>query len=104
MNTITLPAASVEFLSVEVVAVTDPSAASVDFGVGTSDDAPTSWVAGSWTGAAVLRPDGLYSRRARVLVGSAPGLVLAAGRWLLWARVSSSPEAVVRQVGYLVLT
>lgn len=98
-----IPSASVEYLTVDVLAASDPSSATVDFATSADGNEPTTgWVAGSWTGTATALTDGTYRRRARVLFGSTlnPG----AGRWLVWVRVNSAPEAVIRQVAYVTVT
>jgi hypothetical protein len=91
---------SVEFLTVEVTALTDPTAGSVEFAFTTTGrPGPSDWVAGSWDGDPV--ETGPYHRaRARVLVG--PGYrELPLGSVAVWVRTSSAPENIVKVAGSL---
>lgn len=102
---LTIPSISKEYVYAAVTALADPTPVSVEFNFTAAGTEPTSgWIAGSWDGAATAVGNGLFSARARVLVGAGTSAVLTNGRYWVWVRVNSTPEAPVRRVGELVIT
>jgi hypothetical protein len=90
-----LSAQSVEYLLVKVTAerlgaAYDPSQDTVEFAflhVGSAPDANTVWVAGAWESATV----------AHILVGS--DVVLVAGTYAVFVRITAVPEEPVKYAG-----
>lgn len=60
--------------------------------------APGDWVAGSWEAVAGSL---LYPYSARCLVGPAGTVALAAGRYVVYVKITDNPEIPVLVAGYL---
>lgn len=72
----------------------DPTADVVSFAFTQAGD-PTSWTTGTWETDTTTSPS---TYLARVLVGPG-GLVVAAGRWNLWMKITDTPEIPVIPCG-----
>lgn len=55
-------------------------------------EAPADWITAVWD-----------AGRARILVGTGGDIVLAAGRYDLWVKVTSSPEIPARKAGLVIV-
>lgn len=102
---LTIPSISLEYVYTTVTALSDPTAATVEFNVTAVGTEPTSgWVAGEWDGAATSIGNGRFKATAKVLVGTGSSFALTDGAYWVWVRVNSAPEAPVRRIGELQVT
>ena len=99
--TIRRPVLSTEYVRVPIAArengvEVNPTSDAVYLALTTGDEpASGDWHVGSWE-----TDDSTYY--ARLLVGPS-SLALAAGVWIVWVKVTDSPEIPVRKAGRLVL-
>ena len=106
-----ISASSIEYVKVPVAAIVngaaiDPSTDVVALAFvagGNSADPPSTWHTGSWEDLLVPDVETGATHAARVLVGTTTGggVVLAAGSFGVWVKVTDSPEVPIRYVGRL---
>jgi hypothetical protein len=106
--TISQNVSSLQYVRVQVTAIVggntayNPSSDAVSFGfaaLGANPNiAPTTWYAGSWETDAI---GGVSSYIARCLVGPAGTYTPVRGNYLVWLKVTDSPEIPVLPVGQL---
>lgn len=100
--TLTIPSISTEYVRMGFLLerdgeFVDPTGYAVSLNYTASPDtAPVDWVSGSWEVS-----DGTYY--ARVLTGPTGAVNPGPGTWVLWAKVTASPEAPVRCGGLVVI-
>lgn len=102
--TLTISSLSVQYVRAPVAAelngaVYNPTSDTVQFAFMAVGATPASgdWHAGSWE--TVTGPPAQYI--ARCLVGGTAGVVLTAGTYVVWLKVTDNPEVPVAQVGVL---
>lgn len=95
MSTASIPAVSVEYVHVPITSDTtlDEQVVELAFIKTGTPSADTEWFAAEWEDTAALE------RTCRLLVGPGTGVVLAAGSWTVWVRVTDSVEVPVREAG-----
>lgn len=92
---------SKEYLKATVTADITP-AGTPEFAFTKGTARPVTWVNGAWAAAAVQLADGRYQRTARTpLIGDVAGIVLAAGDWFAWIRITDAPEVPVTRFDQL---
>ena len=85
---------SVEYLHVDIECSVNPTSDTVSFAFMNTTGAPTvsDWVSGSWDNTITSSP-----YRAKCLIGTG-GKVLATGSYIIWVKVTDSPEIPVRKL------
>lgn len=94
---VSIPTESKEFLKTVVTA--DVSLGGIpEFAFPALGARPATWVAGTWSTPAVVLGDGRFQRTARTpLIGDLTGIVLPAGLYSAFIRVTDSPEVPVER-------
>ena len=96
MTTLTLQRETLEQLEVTITTDVTITGDVVEFAVSSTTGRPVVWVAGSWhpTKAGVaLTPT----------IGAAGALAVTPGRWLLWCRITDTPEHPVLSCGAILV-
>jgi hypothetical protein len=100
---LTISTASLEYVLIPVAArasgaSVDPTGDTVQMAILSTEDAPVSgdFKTASWETDATTTPDTYY---ARCLVGTGGAIVLAAGLYQVWVKITDSPEAPVKPAG-----
>lgn len=100
---ISISALSLEYVRVPVYAkeagaTVDPTGLTVQMAFTTTTPVTGDWKSASWETDATTDPDTYY---ARCLVGPAGTITLSAGTYLVWVKITSSPEIPVKFAGGL---
>lgn len=79
----------------------NPTADVVEFAFTAQGAKPTTWYTGSWDTTPI---PGTSSYNARCLIGPGGTTTLTVGKWVVWLRITDSPEVPVRKTGLLTVT
>lgn len=96
---VSISAVSKEYVHVPVSASVELNTQTVEFAfltTGTPDGA-TTWTAAAWEGSPA------NTRTARLLIGPATAMPLAAGSYTVWVRITDVTETPVRQAGSITI-
>ena len=78
---------------------TDLTALAVDLALIPDDGSASEPASGDWHAAVWLSPDGIKPKEASLLIGAPNGQVYAAGDYVVFARVTATPEVPVIECG-----
>lgn len=99
MTVRTIPSESVENIEIGVQVSADPTGGAVEVGFSDTDDAPTTWHAGTWEPdqRVILIGSGYAKAWVAVFLIGTGTLDLSEGTYLPWIRVTDGAETVVRK-------
>jgi len=101
--TVSIPRESVENLAVKITTDADPVALPVRFAFTQGTTRPTTWIAGSWSGAATAAGGRWTATALTPLIGTGTA-DLAPGSWVIWCQIDGATEDPVIRAGSVTIT
>lgn len=95
-----------EAFRVRVRSLTDPTSGTIQFSFPANNANPSAWVAGQWFGGVTIGAGNVYHTFAKTptVGGTGSGVVLAAGNYDVWAKITTATETIIRKIDDLTVT